>query len=72
MPNPIRSLKAKGFEDRLIITNLGRQNPKETLLNYDPVDEDKNNLQNRKASAMRSHFVSLKKDLKKQNLPLPN
>ena len=35
-------------------------------------DEDKNNLQNRKASAMRSHFVSLKKDLKKQNLPMPN
>ena len=34
-------------------------------------DEDKNTLQNRKNSAMRSHFVGLKRDLKKQNLPVP-
>lgn len=28
-------------------------------------DETKNTLQNRKASAMRSHFIGLKKNLKK-------
>ena len=40
-PIPISSLKAKGYEDRLIISNLGRQNQrKETLLCYDPVDKE--------------------------------
>ena len=39
-PAPIRSLKRNGVEDRLIIKNLGRQNPKETLLSYDPVDSN--------------------------------
>ena len=34
-------------------------------------DEDKNALLFRKNSAMRSHFIGLKRDLKKQGLPVP-
>ena len=34
-------------------------------------DEEKGMLQNRKNSAMRSHFIGLKRDLKKQNLAMP-
>ena len=41
-PLGVESINISG--DRLIITNLGRQNPKETLLSYDPVDKDENNL----------------------------